>query len=154
MKSSNQLDDFLVSTLIYIQTSWDSLKQQCHQILSHLVEMKLITEETSENPTYCITSLGNATLKGSHHDCVRSELQASSPTMGTRVIGVTKKLCFFSGCIPVDCAYLTQQELTKCQQCLVLATDLHLLFLTTPMELSASIQPNWMLYFENVISRH
>ena len=151
MKSSNQLDDFLVSTLIYIQTSWDSLKQQCHQILSQLVEMKLIMVETSENPTLCITPLGNATLKGSHHDFVRSELQA---TMGTRVIDVTKKLCLFSGCIPVDCVYSIQQELTKCQRCLVLATDLHLLFLTTPMELSKSIQPNWMLYFENVTCKH
>lgn len=153
MKSSNQLDDFLVSSLIYIQTSCDSLKQLCHQSLSQLVEMKLITVETGENPTYCITSLGNATLKGSHHDCAWPGLQASLPTLGTKAVDV-----IFTptppGCVPVDCAYSTQQELTKSQQCLVLATDMHLLYLTTPMELSTSIQPNWMLYFENVTCRH
>ena len=54
------------------------------------------------------------------------------------------------GCIPVESAHVIHQDLFKSQQCLVLATNLHLLFLTTSAELSTSIQPNWMRYFENV----
>lgn len=64
MKASNQLDGFLESTLAYIQTGRDYLKQQCQQVLSKLVESKYITMETGDNSTYSITPLGIATLKG------------------------------------------------------------------------------------------
>lgn len=57
----------------------------------------------------------------------------------------------FLGCIPVECAHLIHKDLLKSQQCLVLTTDLHLLFLTVSAEISTSIQPNWMRYFENVM---
>lgn len=65
MKSSDQLSDFLVATLACIQSGCDYLEQRCHDILSWLVERKYVTMETDVSRyTYCITPLGNATLKG------------------------------------------------------------------------------------------
>ena len=66
MKSSDQLCDFLISTLAGVQSGRDYLEQQCHDILSWLVEMKYVTMETGDFSTYCITPLGNATLKGKY----------------------------------------------------------------------------------------
>jgi hypothetical protein len=64
VKSSDQLSDFLISTLACIQSGRDYLEQRCHDILTWLVEMKYVTMETGDISTYCITPLGNATLKG------------------------------------------------------------------------------------------
>ena len=78
MKSSDQLSDFLVATLACIQSGCDYLEQRCHDILSWLIEMKYITMETRDGSrcTYCITPLGNATLKG-------TVLMIPSACMGT-----------------------------------------------------------------------
>ncbi len=55
------------------------------------------------------------------------------------------------GCLPVRQAHLVYKDLVRGQKCLVLSTDLHLLYLATPPDLgSGSIQPNWMVYFETV----
>lgn len=64
MKNSDQLHDFLTSTLACIQSGRDHLGQRCHDILTWLVELKYVTMETGDVSTYCITPLGNATLKG------------------------------------------------------------------------------------------
>lgn len=42
------------------------------------------------------------------------------------------------------------QDLVKGHQCLALSTDLHLLYLVTPLDLGAALSPNWMVYFELV----
>ena len=60
-------------------------------------------------------------------------------------------LCLTAGCLPVEQVRTVYDDLMKGQQGLVLATDLHLLFLTTPPDLCTSIRPNWMIYFEKVI---
>ena len=64
MKSSDQLYDFLMSTLACIQSGRDYLEQRYHNIPSWLVEMKYVTMDTGDVSTYCITPLGYATLKG------------------------------------------------------------------------------------------
>ena len=64
VKSSDQLGEFLTSTLAHIQGNADSLKQQSHEIISKLIELNYITMVTGATSTYCITSLGSATLKG------------------------------------------------------------------------------------------
>ena len=66
MKSSDQLYDFLMATLAFIQSGPDALNSKCDDILSKLVELNYITMETGTNSTYSITPLGGATLKGMH----------------------------------------------------------------------------------------
>ncbi len=55
-----------------------------------------------------------------------------------------------AGCLPVEQAHLMYQEMKDSLRHLVLSTDLHLLFLVTPSHLGDSIQPNWMVYFQEV----
>lgn len=58
-----------------------------------------------------------------------------------------------AGCLRVDQAHLVYKEMRDSLQQLVLSTDLHLLFLATPLDLGTSIQPNWMVYFQEVCIR-
>ena len=55
-----------------------------------------------------------------------------------------------AGCIPVKQARQVYQDLVKGHQCLALSTDLHLLYLATPLDLGTAVSPNWMVYFELV----
>ena len=55
-----------------------------------------------------------------------------------------------SGCLPVDQAHVTYVELMEARKSLVLSTELHLLFLTTPPDLASTIQPQWLIYFQDV----
>lgn len=41
-------------------------------------------------------------------------------------------------------------ELARAQEDLVLTTELHLLYLVTPLDLRDSIEPDWMTYFKQV----
>lgn len=67
-----------------------------------------------------------------------------------RCILATYFFPFLSGCLPVDLAHIAYKELKDSLQMVVLSTDLHLLYLATPVALSSSIQPNWMVYFQEV----
>ena len=41
-------------------------------------------------------------------------------------------------------------ELSRAQDNLVLANELHLLYLVTPHDLRYSLQPEWMVYYKQV----
>ena len=59
------------------------------------------------------------------------------------------------GCVPVERAGQLYRELSHAQSCLVLSTNLHLLFLATPTDHALSIRPNWLVFFKTVQrSRH
>lgn len=65
--------------------------------------------------------------------------------------------CWFSwgnfilaGCIDVDSSPLIYSELARAQDNLVLANELHLLYLVTPHDLRDSPQPEWMVYYKQV----
>ena len=62
--------------------------------------------------------------------------------------------CNPTGCLPVNQAHLVYRDLLHAQQNLILSTNLHLLFLVTPPDLTTTIQPNWMVYFDTVYSSH
>ena len=54
------------------------------------------------------------------------------------------------GCIDVDSSPMIYGELARAQEDLVLTTELHLLYLVTPLDLRDSIEPDWMTYFKQV----
>jgi len=56
-----------------------------------------------------------------------------------------------TGSILVDSAHVVYRELVTAQQCLVLTTDLHLLYLCVPLELVNSIDLNWRVFFDKVL---
>lgn len=58
----------------------------------------------------------------------------------------------FKGCIDVDSSPMIYSELTRAQDNLVLANELHLLYLVTPHDLRDSIEPEWMVYYKQVSS--
>ena len=65
--------------------------------------------------------------------------------------------CWFSwgnfilaGCIDVDSSPMIYSELARAQDNLVLANELHLLYLVTPHDLRDSPQPEWMVYYKQV----
>ena len=53
-------------------------------------------------------------------------------------------------------AHVIYEDLKEACKSLVLTSDLHLLYLATPPDLSVSeyVQPNWMVYFEKVRMCH
>lgn len=56
----------------------------------------------------------------------------------------------FKGCLPVRCVGKVYRDLVHAQSCLVLSTNLHLLFLATPTDHAPSIKPNWLVFFQTV----
>ena len=56
----------------------------------------------------------------------------------------------FKGTINPIMAGQTYQILAHAQRCLVVSSELHLLYLATPPELVPSCNPNWMAYLEMV----
>ena len=67
VKSTPDLSSFLRSTLLYVQHDHNQLNQSCSHALSRLVTMGYIimeTDDTSNDSTFKITSLGKATYKG------------------------------------------------------------------------------------------
>ena len=58
----------------------------------------------------------------------------------------------FKGTLNTSMATQTYQTLARAQQCLVVSSELHLLYLATPPELVLSCKPNWMAYLETVLT--
>ncbi len=58
--------------------------------------------------------------------------------------------CYITGCIDVSIAQTVYSDLLQSLDCLVLSTDLHLLYIVIPFNMIDSIQPNWTIYFEIV----
>lgn len=56
----------------------------------------------------------------------------------------------FKGTLNTSMAAQVYQTLACAQQCLVVSSELHLLYLATPPELVPSCKPNWMAYLETV----
>ena len=65
------------------------------------------------------------------------------------ILSVSDVHCL-AGSLPVKQAHLVHRDLVKGHKCLVLATDLHLLYLATPLDLGSTLQPDWMVFFEVV----
>ena len=55
-----------------------------------------------------------------------------------------------SGCIDVDRSPFIYDEIKRAQENLVLANDLHLLYLVTTPDMTENIQPSWMTYLKQV----
>ena len=56
----------------------------------------------------------------------------------------------FKGTLDVALAQQAYRTLALAQQCLVVSSELHLLYLATPPDLVPSCKPNWMAYLEMV----
>jgi hypothetical protein len=60
-------------------------------------------------------------------------------------------VCFYClGCVDVDRSPFIYDEIKRAQENLVLANDLHLLYLVTTPDMIRDITPNWMTYLEQV----
>ena len=59
-----------------------------------------------------------------------------------------------AGSIDVDCGSKLYNDLVKAQQSLVVASYLHLLFLSTPYDMVTDIKPNWMIYLHEASECH
>ena len=59
-------------------------------------------------------------------------------------------LLIIVGCIDVDSSPMIYSELARAQDNLVLANELHLLYLVTPPNMRDSVEPEWMVYFQQV----
>ena len=140
IKNFEHLWFFLTNTLLYVQVEHGYLKDCCHQAVAQLAALGYITLEAGtelDDSTYFITTLGRATYRGTQFTI--------------HCFVAVQHLMLATGCLPVKWAHQVYQDLVKGHKCLVLATDLHLLYLATPPELGFGvIQPNWMVYFEMV----
>ena len=58
--------------------------------------------------------------------------------------------CYTIGCVDVDRSPFIYEEVRRAQESLVLANDLHLLYLVTTPDMIADIQPSWMTYLNQV----
>ena len=58
----------------------------------------------------------------------------------------------FKGTLNTSLAQQAYRTLGHAQQCLVVSSELHLLYLATPPELVPSCKPNWMAYLEMVFT--
>lgn len=58
------------------------------------------------------------------------------------------------GSLSVKHAHVVLRDLVQASKCLVLTSDLHLLYLATPPDLGVLeyVKPNWMVYFKLVRS--
>ena len=54
------------------------------------------------------------------------------------------------GCVDVDRSPFIYEEIKRAQENLVLANDLHLLYLVTTPDMITDIKPNWMTYLKQV----
>lgn len=54
------------------------------------------------------------------------------------------------GCIDVESSPVIYRELARAHENLVLANELHLLYLVTPLDMSNSNEPSWMAYYKQV----
>lgn len=57
----------------------------------------------------------------------------------------------FKGTLDATLALQAYRTLALAQQCLVVSSELHLLYLATPPDLVPSCKPNWMAYLEMVV---
>jgi len=81
---------------------------------------------------------------------VHRKIDIPAPTLHPTPPPTPPPLHPVTGCLPVEQAHVIYQDLVRAQQCLVLSTDLHLLHISTPPDLTSTITPNWMVYFETV----
>lgn len=118
----HQLWSFLSHTLLYMQADHHHLQECCHRATAELAKLGCITLEAGASPK----------------DATYTITELGHAT--------------YRGSIPVRQAQLIYQDLMKGHKCMVLSTDLHLLYLATPPESGTSLtfQPNWMVYFEMV----
>ena len=56
----------------------------------------------------------------------------------------------FKGTLDIGVAHHVFAGMLEAQRCLVLSSELHLLYLATPPDLVHNIQPNWMVYLDMV----
>lgn len=128
----------------------------CHVILSQLATT------TSELQTFLRATLYyQQTRDHTHFFSHCQETVASLATEGyitmetvvepeTRLTATPLGRAAVKGTIPVPQAGQVYQELSHAQSCLVLSTNLHLLFLATPTDHTPSIRPNWLVFFKTV----
>ncbi|KAL9966164.1 hypothetical protein ACROYT_G024201 [Oculina patagonica] len=74
----------------------------------------------------------------------------SGPTESRKIEVTHLGRATFKGCIDVDSSPMIYSELARAQENLVLANELHLLYLVTPLDLRDSIEPEWMTYYRQV----
>ena len=128
------------------------LQQYATEAVDKLVSLQYII--TKPHPLgagtqLTVTNMGRAVHKGNNEGFI--EGAAQNPAIFSAV-----------GCLDVGIANDVYQELFMSLNSLVLSSNLHLLFLTTPPDLVGSIEPNWAVYFDRVsmcihtldISRH
>ncbi len=74
------------------------------------------------------------------------------PLVGAKCITVLYVIitCYCIGCIDVDRSPFIYDEVKRAQENLVLANDLHLLYLVTTPDMITDIKPNWMTYLDQV----
>lgn len=121
-KTTSDLHSFLRATLFYQQ----SHASNHTPFLSHC-------QETVAS----LVAMGYITMKTVNSTC--SSLCTTSLGRAT-----------FKGCLSVGRAEEVYRELLTAQSCLVLSTNLHLLFLATPTDHAPSTRPNWLIFFQTV----
>lgn len=120
--TTEKLTQFMQNTLLFVQSESQSVN---------------ITEQM-ETALDSLHNLGHIKITGS---------------TDSRKIEVTQLgQATFKGCIDVDSSPLIYSELARAQDNLVLANELHLLYLVTPHDLRDSPQPEWMVYYKQVSS--
>ena len=121
-QTTSDLHSFLKATLYYLQ----SLSSDHTPFLSR-----------------CQDTIANLVSKG--YITMETVAGASSHLRITALGQATYK-----GCLPVEVAGDVWRDLAQAQRCLVLSTNLHLLFLATPTNRAPSIRPNWLVFFQTV----
>ncbi|XP_072021525.1 helicase POLQ-like [Amphiura filiformis] len=117
-KDRQSLVDFMQLTLLGVQTqeSEEDLAELTHIALQQIIELKLVKEKQDDD--------------------------------GKMVLEVTKLgHAAFKGSIDIDLCSTVYKDLKfACDQGLVLANALHLLYLVTPYDQVENTQPNWIIY--------
>ena len=165
VRGFHQLWSFLSYTLLYLQLDSELLRECCQQAVERLISLGYIRLEEGASPehsTYSVTTLGRATYKGQESVLIHVFALSSSPSLLLQML-----YCLFpnnefsclvlfdwSGCLPVTLAHVVLGDLVQASHSLLLTSDLHLLYLTTPPDLGVIeyVKPNWMVYFEIVRS--
>ncbi|CAB4017489.1 helicase POLQ-like [Paramuricea clavata] len=130
LKVCNSVEDinrFTSKTLLAVQNDSkgnSTLFEKVHENVDALVKLKLVEKWDSTT--------------------------ADRPT--TRVEATPLGRATFKGCVDVDRSPFIYDEVKRAQENLVLANDLHLLYLVTTPDMIADIKPNWMTYLTQVSS--
>ena len=119
----------MAKTLLYAQLPAEELRREVHASLEGLVAKEFVVARTAAAPTAAGGGGGSTAL-----------LYEVTP-LGRAA---------FKGTLNPVMAGQTYQMLAHAQRCLVVSSELHLLYLATPPELVPTCNPNWMAYLEMV----